>query len=143
MSEENKVMELVREAYSLGYFIGLKGHTEWAGWVREKLNDLYEKAEELGIYDLVRKAYRDGKSEGLKRRAEMLNEALGETKEGSEVLKGLRELISIEEGLGEERDYADFLREVEIILPPKLLDGIAWLKPPKILRRGKLGGKID
>lgn len=130
---------LLEEAYRFGYFIGLRGHSEWAEWVRKKREELYRKAEELGIYELVKEAYRRGKEEGRKAREEMLYEGLAKesgeeekTKASTYGKSGEREAEKAP--LKIERDYLEFLGRVKLVLPPEFLDSLRHLEPPKMLR---------
>ncbi|WP_457741477.1 hypothetical protein [Thermococcus sp.] len=129
---------LLEEAYRFGYFIGLKGHSEWAEWVRKKREELYQKAEEFGIYELVKEAYRRGKEEGKKVREEMLYEGLSGKPEGKEkrmsTYQEKRVESDFEEDLSEiEIDYLEFLRSTKLAIPPEFLDSLRNLEPPKML----------
>ncbi|ASJ10399.1 hypothetical protein A3L12_03335 [Thermococcus sp. P6] len=135
MDEKEKIL---RRAYEFGYFVGYKGHTDWAGWVRERREELYSRASELGIYDLVKEAYARGKLDGAKKRAEEINEGLGETV-AVEKHPGGREKAG-EAGEAEEEfeeEFMDFLGTTKILLPPELLNTLKNLETPKMLRLGR------
>ncbi len=139
MDERRK---LLQEAYEFGYFVGYKGHSEWAEWVREKRESLYLRAEELGIYELVKEAYNRGKVDGAKKREEEIRKGLGKEAKGLEKPKAPRITPEIEEGVGIparriEVEYARFLETTRLFLPPDLLDTLRNLKPPKMLRMGE------
>ena len=134
------VKELVREAYEFGYFIGYRGHSEWADWVRKTRDRLYSEAERLGAYELVRNAYRSGKEEGAKKREEDINLSLLEKgKVGEETTRrpNLEVPAHLEELPAEERrEFLNFLETTKILMPPELLDSLKHLGPPKMLRLG-------
>lgn len=141
---------LVKEAYSFGYFLGLKGHSEWAEWVRKKREELYKQAEELGIYDLVKEAYKKGKEQGLRDRSEMIAKNLvvagkiepEETSKKAEMAFSPEESReeALESGKSLEREYFEFLQTTNLMLPPELLDSVKALEPPEMLRlRGSEG----
>ncbi|BAD86100.1 hypothetical protein, conserved [Thermococcus kodakarensis KOD1] len=142
--------KLVKEAYSFGYFLGLKGHSEWVEWVRKKREELYKQAEELGIYDLVKEAYKKGKEQGLRDRSEMIAKNLivagkiepeGTSKKVEVAFspEESREEV-LESGKSLEREYFEFLQTTNLMLPPELLDSVKALEPPKMLRlRGSEG----
>ncbi|MBP1911479.1 hypothetical protein [Thermococcus stetteri] len=136
--------QLVKEAYSFGYFIGLKGHSEWAEWVRKRREELYKQAEELGIYDLVKEAYRKGREQGLRDRSEMIAKSLivAEKLEPEEASKkaevappaGESEEEAREAEASFEREYLEFLQTTKLMLPPELLNSLKALEPPKMLK---------
>ena len=139
MTEEKKA--LLKEAYQFGYFVGLRGHSEWAEWVRKKREELYQRAEELGIYELVKDAYRKGKELGKRDREEKLYEGLVAKVEREEeprvrkVVPSRVETKPQEEATSEiERDYVEFLQSTKLTMPPELLDSLKHLEPPKMLR---------
>jgi hypothetical protein len=140
-NEEAK--KLVKEAYEFGYFVGYKGHSDWAEWVRSTKEDLYSEAEKLGIYELVKEAYIRGKSEGAKKREEEIHLSLIEKgKIVQEEAPKPRVKPSVEEmkGVPEEEamrvEFARFLETTKILLPPDLLNSVKHLGPPKMLRLG-------
>ncbi|WP_099209678.1 hypothetical protein [Thermococcus henrietii] len=148
MTEEKK--NLLKEAYQFGYFVGFRGHSEWAEWVRQKREEIYRKAEELGIYELVKDAYRKGKELGKRDREEKLYEGLAvkvdketptkprpQVAGPSETGEGLHKLGSRSPTTPEmEREYVEFLQSTKLILPPELLNTLKHLEPPKMLRLG-------
>ncbi|NJE54676.1 hypothetical protein [Thermococcus sp. 21S9] len=140
MTDEKKT--LLREAYQFGYFVGFKGHSEWAEWVRKKREELYRKAEELGIYDLVKDAYNRGKALGKRDREEKLYESLVAKVEKEESRPRPKRVVPVEpetrhEGPSElEREYVEFLQSTKLTMPPELLDTLKHLEPPKMLRLG-------
>ncbi|ASJ11663.1 hypothetical protein [Thermococcus thioreducens] len=131
-----EVKKLVQEAYEFGYFVGYKGHSEWAEWVRERRERLYARAQELGVYELVKNAYNRGKLDGAKKREEEIRKGLG--KEGAgEQRPGPK--TALPEGTEEETgevEFARFLETTRLFLPPDLLDTMKHLRPPKMLRIG-------
>jgi len=56
--------EVIVQSYSLGYEVGYYKHYEIMGWVYEDKNRIFKKAEELGILEVVRKAYQEGRRDG-------------------------------------------------------------------------------
>ncbi|WP_297468613.1 hypothetical protein [Thermococcus sp.] len=137
MTDEKKA--LLKEAYQFGYFVGFRGHSEWAEWVRKKREELYQRAEELGIYELVKDAYRKGKELGKRDREEKLYEGLVakvEREEGPRVRKVVPSRVEIKppEETSIERDYVEFLQSTKLTMPPELLDSLKHLEPPKMLR---------
>lgn len=137
-----EVKELVQEAYRFGYFVGYRGgHSEWAEWVRRRREELYAKAEKLGVYELVKEAYnRGGKEEGGRKRTEEINRGLqkGLEKGAEEEVKAKvdqRPQPATTEGEEEIREteeveFARFLETTRLLLPPDLLDTLKHLKPP-------------
>ena len=139
MSEEKKA--LLKEAYQFGYFIGLRGHSEWAEWVRKKREELYRKAEELGIYDLVKDAYHRGKELGKRDREEQLYEGLAVKAEKDSTPRPNHIVLTepeqpLKESSELEREYVEFLNTTKLTMPPELLDSLKHLGPPKMLRLG-------
>ncbi|NJE49331.1 hypothetical protein [Thermococcus sp. 9N3] len=140
MTEEKK--NLLKEAYQFGYFVGFRGHSEWAEWVRQKREELYQKAEELGIYELVKDAYRRGKELGKRDREEKLYESLVAKVEREEAKPRPKRAVSVaasarpEESSELEREYVEFLQSTKLTMPPELLDTLKHLEPPKMLRLG-------
>jgi len=151
MTEEKKA--LLKEAYQFGYFVGFRGHSEWAEWVRQKREEIYRRAEELGIYELVKDAYRRGKELGKRDREEKVYEGLAvkvekeaRAKTEAEQWSGSAELK--EKGLKPssrpsaaapeiEREYIEFLQSTKLTMPPELLNTLKHLEPPKMLRLGE------
>ncbi|AIU69653.1 hypothetical protein TEU_04485 [Thermococcus eurythermalis] len=134
---------LLKEAYQLGYFIGFKGHSEWAGWVREKKEELYKKAEDLGIYEAVKEAYRKGKELGQRDRAEELQKGLVVKLEPEDLESKPEhaapiesEEVEAEERTEIEHEYVEFLQTTKLTMPPELLDTLKHLEAPKMLRLG-------
>ncbi|WP_297062635.1 hypothetical protein [Thermococcus sp.] len=142
MTDERKA--LLKEAYQFGYFVGFRGHSEWAEWVRQKREELYQRAEELGIYELVKDAYRKGKELGKREKEEKLYEGLVARVEKEEEPR-VRKISPhrVEAKLPEEtpskieRDYVEFLQSTKLTMPPELLDSLKHLEPPKMLRLGE------
>lgn len=131
------VKKLVQEAYKFGYFVGYKGHSEWAEWVRERRERLYARAQELGVYELVKNAYNRGKADGAKKREEEIRKGLGKETTGEERPRPKTALPESEgEGTGEV-EFARFLETTRLFLPPDLLDTLKHLKPPKMLHIGR------
>ncbi|ASJ00987.1 hypothetical protein [Thermococcus gorgonarius] len=135
---KKEIKALLEDAYSFGYFVGYRGHSEWVGWVRERKEELYRKAEKLGVYDLVRSAYRRGREEGAKKREEEIN--LGLIEKGRiEVEEKLRvETPPQEEGERFEVEFARFLQTTKLLLPPEFLDTLKHLEIPKMLKMGEM-----
>ncbi|NJE00731.1 hypothetical protein [Thermococcus sp. JdF3] len=132
---------LVKEAYEFGYFVGYKGHSDWAEWVRSTKEDLYARAEELGVYQLVKEAYGRGRIEGAKRREEEIHLSLIEKGriEGEREEKPLKPAPPEEERTEEETmrvEFARFIETTRILTPPDLLDSLRFVKPPKMLHLG-------
>ncbi|WP_297513205.1 hypothetical protein [Thermococcus sp.] len=140
MTEEKK--NLLKEAYQFGYFVGFRGHSEWVEWVRQKREELYQKAEELGIYELVKDAYRKGKELGKRDREEKLYESLVAKVEREEAKPRPKGAVSVatsarpEESSKLEREYVEFLQSTKLTMPPELLNTLKHLEPPKMLRLG-------
>ena len=143
MTDERKT--ILKEAYQFGYFVGFRGHSEWAEWVRQKREELYRRAEELGIYELVKDAYRKGKELGKRDREERLYESLVAKAEREEnkprakrVFPKTESALSQGESAREiEREYLEFLQSTKLTMPPELLDSLRHLEPPKMLRLGE------
>ncbi|WP_258083190.1 hypothetical protein [Thermococcus thermotolerans] len=131
-----EVKKLMQEAYEFGYFVGYKGHSEWAEWVRERRERLYARAQELGVYELVKNAYNRGKLEGAKKREEEIRKGLGKEGAGEERPGPKTALPEGEEEGGVEAEFARFLETTRLFLPPDLLDTMKHLKPPRMLRIG-------
>ena len=142
--EEIKIrkMELIREAYRFGYFIGYHGHTEWTEWVGKKKEELYEKAKGLEIYPLVKNAFRRGKTDGERQRAEDINRGIAETgttvEEESPKVKVRPRPITEEEKVEEE--FRSFLASPRIIEPPEILSMMKAIGEPRFIKLpGMLG----
>ncbi len=146
--ENNKRTEakkLLKEAYEFGYFVGYKGHSEWVSWVREKKEEIYKEAEELGIYELIKSAYNRGKTEGSKKRQEEINLGLIEKGRLTEEVETKHKVEPREETVkenskGRERfevEFARFLQTTKVILPPEFLDTLKHLEIPKMLKLGE------
>lgn len=133
------IKELLEEAYSFGYFIGYRGHSEWVGWVKERKEELYKKAESLGVYPLVKDAYNKGKEEGARRRQEEIN--LGLIEKGRIEVEEERPSIKVEappvEAERPEIEFARFLQTTRIVLPPEFLDTLKHLELPRMLKLGE------
>jgi len=139
MRDEKKA--LLKEAYHFGYFVGFRGHSEWAEWVRQKREELYQKAEELGIYDLVKEAYRKGKELGSRDREEKLYEGLVVKVDMENREPQSKQVWSMEtkvpsKGLPSEieREYVEFLQSTKLTMPPELLTSLKHLELPRMLR---------
>ena len=136
--------KLIKEAYEFGYFVGYKGHSDWAEWVRNTKERLYSEAERAGVYDLVKDAYSRGRTEGAKKREEEINLGLiekgtvAEEEAPKPKLKPSaaekREEVSEEEAMRAE--FARFLEGTKILLPPDILKSMKNLELPKMLRLG-------
>lgn len=141
-SSENvkkEIKALLEDAYSFGYFVGYKGHSEWVEWVRERKEELYRKAEELGVYDLVRNAYGRGREDGAKKRGEEIN--LGLIEKGKIELEKEKPRIEIppqQESERFEAEFARFLQTTKFTLPPEFLDTLRHLEIPKMLKMGEI-----
>ncbi|MCD6524803.1 MAG: hypothetical protein J7K48_07430 [Thermococcus sp.] len=141
-SGKAEIKKLLQEAYEFGYFIGYRGHSEWISWVRERREEIYKKAEELGVYKLVKSAYNRGKTEGSKKRQEEINLGLIEKGRLTEEVETkpqveLREEAGEETTEGRERfevEFARFLQTTKLILPPEFLDTLKHLEIPKMLK---------
>ncbi|ASJ02847.1 hypothetical protein A3L09_06035 [Thermococcus profundus] len=143
-NEKKEIKSLLEEAYNFGYFVGYKGHSEWVSWVGEKKNELYKRAEELGVYDIVKSAYNRGKEDGIRKRTEDIN--LGLVEKGriteEERSKPRVEMPSAPEAVEETRkrmevEFARFLETTKLILPPEFLDTLKHLELPKMLKLGE------
>ncbi|WP_297436472.1 hypothetical protein [Thermococcus sp.] len=136
MGDSSELKRLVEEAYRFGYFVGYGGHSEWAGWIRRKKVQMYSLAEELGVLELVRDAYRRGKAEGAKKKEEDIRKGLGK---GAPILdgRGAPEVFPFEETSEEiEGEFIRFIETTRLYLPPDLLDTLKNIRPPKMLRLG-------
>ncbi|NJE61522.1 hypothetical protein [Thermococcus sp. 21S7] len=138
-ADRERAKKLIKEAYEFGYFIGYKGHSDWAEWVRNMKEELYTEAEGLEIYDLVREAYARGKAEGAKKREEEIHLSLIE--KGRVTEKAPRPKVkprAEEKEVPEEElrrvEFARFLETTRILLPPDILDSMRHLDFPKMLR---------
>jgi len=134
-----ELKKLVQEAYEFGYFVGYKGHSEWAEWIREHREEIYLRAQELGIYEIVKEAYNKGKADGRKKREEEILKGLGkEPPEGERPRPPKIEPVEeeVEEAVPErdEVEFARFLETTRLFLPPELLNSLRNLKPPRMLR---------
>lgn len=134
-----EIKRLLQEAYEFGYFIGYRGHSEWISWVRDRKEELYKRARELGVYELIKRAYYRGKEEGTNRRQEEINLGLIEKGRLTEEVKRKAEPIERlrTEGKALEVGFARFLQTTEIILPPKFLDTLKHLEIPRMLKLGE------
>lgn len=139
MSRE-EAKKLVKEAYEFGYFVGYKGHSAWAEWVRKTKERLYSEAERLGVYNVVKEAYNRGREEGAKKREEEIHLSLverGTVRE--EKPKPKVRPVKVEKPPEEERLEEEFIRFTEstkILLPPELLNSLKNLEVPRMLRLG-------
>ncbi|ACS33497.1 hypothetical protein [Thermococcus gammatolerans] len=144
-SENNgkaEIKKLLQEAYEFGYFIGYRGHSEWISWVRDRKEELYRRAKELGVYELIKSAYNRGKVEGSNRRQEEINLGLIEKgKLTEEKVKPRVEMRRAEERTGEgkglEVEFARFLQTTRLVLPPEFLDTLKHLEIPRMLKLGE------
>ena len=132
-----EIKRLLQEAYEFGYFIGYRGHSEWISWVRDRKEELYKRARELGVYELIKRAYNRGKEEGTNKRQEEIN--LGLIEKGRlEEVKPKAEPVEVsrtEKAL--EAEFTRFLQTVKIILPPEFLDTLKHLEIPRMLKLGE------
>lgn len=139
MSRE-EAKKLVKEAYEFGYFVGYKGHSAWAEWVRKTKERLYSEAERLGVYNVVKEAYNRGREEGAKKREKEIHLSLVERGTVSEEKpKPKVRPVKVEKSLEEERLEEEFIRFTEstkILLPPELLNSLKNLEVPRMLRLG-------
>ncbi len=145
-NERAEAKKLLKEGYKFGYFVGYKGHSEWVSWVREKREELYKKAEELGVYELVKSAYKRGKAEGSRKRQEEINLGLIEKGRLTEEEAETKPRVELREEAGEETtegkekfevEFARFLQTTKLILPPDFLDTLKHLEIPKMLKLGE------
>ncbi|BAA30121.1 hypothetical protein [Pyrococcus horikoshii] len=120
---------VVKKAYLFGIYVGLYGHVEWSGWVRDILESIYREAESLGIYDEVKEAYNEGKEVGRRERIRRIHAGLMKDKEKEEIS---REKIIVSYSGNELRRIA-FPRNEDM---PRFLRGFKMLKFPKFLRGG-------
>jgi len=140
---KEEVRELLEKAYNLGYFMGYGGHSDWVGWAREQREGLYKKAEELGVYSLVKEAYIRGKDDGAKRREEDIHLGLIEKGRITEEVRPKPKIaVPSEETAGpmEEKiktEFAHFLQTTKLVLPPEFLDTLKHLELPKMLKLGE------
>ncbi|CAD5243433.1 hypothetical protein [Thermococcus camini] len=133
---EDEIRRLVRRAYEFGYFVGYKGHSEWAEWVRKRRDELYKAAGDLGAYEAVRDAYLRGRTAGAKKREEDIRRGL--------LVAGGREGSTQEEvppgEMGEESavevEFTRFVETVGLLMPPDLLDSLRLMRPPRMLHLG-------
>ncbi|WP_297420017.1 hypothetical protein [Thermococcus sp.] len=135
--DRGEVKKLVKEAYEFGYFVGYKGHSAWAEWVRNTRERLYSEAEGLGVYDVVKAAYNRGREEGAKKRGEEIHFSLiekGTVREENPKpkFKQVKVKTPPEEKLEEE--FIRFTESTKILLPPEILSSIKNLEIPKMLR---------
>lgn len=142
VSDKERARKLIKEAYEFGYFVGYKGHSEWAEWVRGMRNRLYSEAEMLGVYELVRDAYARGKEDGTKKREEEINLSLIEKGKLPEESPKPKRRIEKPEGAlegeeSEQAEFAEFLETTKLTLPPEILDSMRHLEFPKMLRQGR------
>ena len=139
MGKKAEIRKLLQEAYEFGYFIGYRGHSEWVSWVRDRKEEIYRRAKELGVYDLVKSAYNRGKLEGSNRRQEEIN--LGLIEKGKlteeEVKPRVEVMEAEEEGEPLEVEFARFLQTTRLILPPEFLDTLKHLEIPRMLKLGE------
>ncbi len=135
MGDSSELKRLVEEAYRFGYFVGYGGHSEWAGWIRRKKVQMYSLAEELGVLELVRDAYRRGKVEGAKKKGEDIRKGLGK---GATILdgRGAPDFPFEETSEEIEGEFIRFIETTRLYLPPDLLDTLKNIRPPKMLRLG-------
>jgi len=131
-----EIRALLEEAYRFGYFVGYRGHSDWTGWARERREEMYQKAERLGVYELVKKAYRRGKDEGSKRREEEIH--LGLIEKGRVEIEGEKpaERQVTKESEEEEEEFTEFLRTAKLVLPPEFLNTLKYMEIPRMLRMG-------
>ncbi len=140
---KEEVRELLEEAYNLGYFMGYGGHSDWVGWAREQREGLYKKAEELGVYPLVKDAYARGKEDGAKKREEDIHLGLIEKGRITEEVKAKPKISAPPERTAEpaeekiRAEFARFLQTTKLVLPPEFLDTLKHLELPKMLKLGE------
>ncbi len=139
--DREEAKKLIKEAYEFGYFVGYKGHSAWAEWVRKTKERLYTEAERLGVYDVVKEAYNRGREEGAKKREEEIHLSLVErgTVREEKPKPKIRAVRRVEQPLEEERLEEEFIRFTEstkILLPPELLNSLKNLEVPRMFRLG-------
>ena len=135
---------LIKKAYRFGYFVGYKGHTEWVSWVAKKKEEIYRKAEDLGIYEEVKTAYRKGLQDGKERRMREITQGLKKLEDeilpeksrklGAETVK---EKVEIEE------EFLQFLKTPKIVEPPEILALTKALDVPQMFSHPKMLGREE
>ncbi|WP_048146768.1 hypothetical protein [Pyrococcus abyssi] len=122
-----KEKNVVKKAYLFGIYVGLSGHIEWSGWVKEILEEIYREAESKGVYEEVKEAYKEGKELGKRERARRIQ--LGLMKESEKAKEEEKERIT---QLGEIKKMSFPIRE----RMPRFLEGFLGIKLPRFLRGG-------
>ncbi|NJE30414.1 hypothetical protein E3E38_05030 [Thermococcus sp. 18S1] len=134
---EDEIRRLVKRAYEFGYFVGYKGHSEWAEWVRKRRDELYKVAGDLGAYEAVRDAYLRGRTAGAKKREEDIRRGLLVTDDRDSSAQGEVPPGEImEEGSAVEVEFTRFVETVGLLMPPDLLDSLRLMRPPRMLHLG-------
>ncbi|WP_457751239.1 hypothetical protein [Thermococcus sp.] len=67
---------LRREAYRLGYTVGLYSHSEWMPWIEERRRALIMKARSAGAERIVKEEYERGKRDGAEKRESLIMKGL-------------------------------------------------------------------
>ena len=136
MEDPLTLKRLVEEAYHFGYFVGYRGHSEWAEWVRRKRVQLYSLAEEMGVFERVQEAYRRGRVEGARKREEDIRKSLDREPPAIEGQRTTKVPTVKSAEKGNEGEFVEFLETTRLCLPPDLLDTLKNLRPPRMLRQG-------
>ncbi|AEC52463.1 hypothetical protein PNA2_1548 [Pyrococcus sp. NA2] len=130
VNEILKEKNVIRRAYLFGIYVGLYGHIEWSGWIREVLESIYREAIELELYDKVREAYREGKEIGRRERLRRIYGGLIKEEAETEVT-GLNVLLN------EDLEDSGLPRKEKI---PKFLGGFRGTELPRFLKGFLRGG---
>ncbi|AMM53698.1 hypothetical protein [Pyrococcus kukulkanii] len=123
--------DIIKRAYLFGFYVGLYGHVDWAGWVAEIRRELYIEARKLGVYEEVKYAYREGKEAGRKERARRIHAGL--MKEDSGKMKVKPRKVKILSKTTDE--IHGFPKKEEM---PRILMGFKGLGLPRILTRRRV-----
>lgn len=69
-----KKYNLIKRAYLLGYEVGYYSHDDAVGWVKKELRKIEQLAREEGIEKEIEQVYKEGKSEGRRKRSYEITE---------------------------------------------------------------------
>ncbi|AFK22465.1 hypothetical protein [Pyrococcus sp. ST04] len=125
-----KEKDIVKKAYLFGFYIGLHGHVEWIGWVAKIKKEIYLEAKSLGVYELAKLAYKEGKEAGKIERERRIHEGLMKREENLKIKKPI-EIVPVSKKI--ENKQLLFPKNEDL---PGILKEFKGLKLPRFLKGG-------